>query len=140
MISCTRRLQFCAGHRVFRHESKCNNLHGHNYVALLTARGVATPLDPLGRVIDFSVIKEKVGGWVDANWDHGFLYFEDDAEVSRVLGELGHKRYAMRANPTAENMARELLERGNEALASSGVEIVRVELWETENCRAEYEA
>ncbi len=37
MITATRRVQFCAGHRVHRHESKCRNLHGHNYVAFFTA-------------------------------------------------------------------------------------------------------
>ena len=29
-LTCTRRLQFCAGHRVYGHESKCANVHGHN--------------------------------------------------------------------------------------------------------------
>ncbi len=36
-MTATRRLQFCAGHRVYKHESKCANLHGHNYVVLLHA-------------------------------------------------------------------------------------------------------
>jgi hypothetical protein len=51
-----RRIPFAAGHRVFQHESKCRNLHGHNYVAVLHARADAG-LDALGRVIDFSVLK-----------------------------------------------------------------------------------
>lgn len=28
MITCTRRIQFAAGHRVMRHESKCRVIHG----------------------------------------------------------------------------------------------------------------
>ena len=63
MISCTRRIQFCAGHRVLGHENKCANAHGHNYVAYISAR--SNDLDKVGRVIDFSVLKEKIGGWID---------------------------------------------------------------------------
>ena len=37
MITATRRIQFAAGHRVFGHEGKCRWLHGHNFVAFLTA-------------------------------------------------------------------------------------------------------
>ena len=54
MITCTRRIQFCAGHRVMGHEGKCRNLHGHNYVVFVTAQ--ADELDSVGRVIDFSVL------------------------------------------------------------------------------------
>ena len=71
MITCTRRFQFCAGHRVHRHESKCRNLHGHNYVLFVTV--TAPELDSLGRVIDFSIIKGLVGDWIDSKWDHGFI-------------------------------------------------------------------
>ena len=67
----TRRLQFCAGHRVHDHESECRNLHGHNYVVFLTAASTSDdPLDKLGRVIDFGVLKEKFGAWIDEWWDH----------------------------------------------------------------------
>jgi hypothetical protein len=54
-----RRIAFSAGHRVHGHESKCRHFHGHNYVAYFHAlprRG----LDPLGRVIDFGVIKARL--------------------------------------------------------------------------------
>ena len=37
------------GHRVYRHESKCAHLHGHNYRIHFTVTG---RLDSLGRVID----------------------------------------------------------------------------------------
>src|SRR5262249_22784820 len=56
MITATRRIQFAAGHRVFGHEGKCRYLHGHNFVALVTA--AADDLDAVGRVIDFGVLKE----------------------------------------------------------------------------------
>src|SRR5262249_14498003 len=54
-VTCTRLLQFDAGHRVYQHEGKCANLHGHRYTAEITAQAEA--LDKIGRVIDFSVLK-----------------------------------------------------------------------------------
>src|SRR5262245_33453245 len=77
-VSATRRLQFSAGHRVFQHESKCANIHGHNYVVLLHAE--ADRLDKIGRVIDFSVLKAKFGTWIEDWWDHGMIYWERDTE------------------------------------------------------------
>lgn len=135
-ISCTRRIQFCAGHRVFNHESKCRNLHGHNYVVLFEA---SAKLDDLGRVIDFSVLKEKLGGWIDRNWDHGFILFEQDSiAIELIRGIAGQKLFLMPTNPTAENMASYLLDKVCPGLLhSTGVEITSVRVWETENCYAD---
>ena len=137
-IQAVRRIQFCAGHRVMGHEGLCACLHGHNYVAFFHAE--ADDLDSVGRVIDFGVLKEKLGGWVDEYWDHGFVYFADDAEVAEIFVRQvpEHKRFVLPYNPTAENMARYLLEVvGPEQLAGAGVRLVKVVLWETENCFAE---
>jgi 6-pyruvoyltetrahydropterin/6-carboxytetrahydropterin synthase len=135
-ITCTRRIQFCAGHRVHNHESKCRNLHGHNYVAYFDA---AAPLDDLGRVIDFSVLKERIGGWLDEKWDHGFLLWEQDSEAVAIVTQMpGQKLYLMPWNPTAENMARYLLTVVcPRLLDGTGVEITGVRMWETENCYAD---
>lgn len=135
-LTATRRVQFCAGHRVQGHENKCRNLHGHNYVVFFEAR--AGELDDLGRVIDFSVLKEKLGGWIDDNWDHGFVLGKDDQRARILIGGMaGQKMYIMPANPTAENMADYLLRIiGPRQLEDTGVELCRVTVWETENCYA----
>lgn len=135
--SCTRRIQFCAGHRVHKHESKCNNMHGHNYVAFFTAE--AEELDDLSRVIDFSVMKERIGGWIDEYWDHGFICLNRDVEVVSALSEIpNQKLYYLDENPTAENMADFLLRLVcPQVLRGTGVIVTRVVLWETENCFAE---
>jgi len=136
-VVCTRRIQFCAGHRVHRHESKCANLHGHNYVAFFHA--TAPRLDSVGRVIDFSVLKERLGSWVDTEWDHGFILYRDDAEAAAAVRLVaGQKLYFMDENPTAENMALHLLEQvAPRVLAGTEARVVRVVLWETENCFAD---
>src|SRR5262249_24520110 len=51
-VQCARRITFCTGHRVLRHEGKCAHLHGHNYTAIVHA--AAPDLDGLGRVVDFA--------------------------------------------------------------------------------------
>lgn len=134
-ISCVRKFSVDAGHRVFKHESKCANMHGHTYCIEAHAR--APQLDSLGRVIDFSVLKERIGSWLDDNWDHGFLYAIDDHEVREVLNQLGTKKFEMPFNPTAENMALFLLRECATLLQGCGVEVFKVVVNETPNCRAE---
>ena len=132
-MTAVRRVQFCAGHRVHLHESKCANPHGHNYVAFFHVE--APELDKLGRVIDFSCVKERLGGWVDEHWDHGFIYYAADEQMAACLAPMGGKVYELQTNPTAENMALHLLhEVGPLVLEGTGVRLVRVVLWETENC------
>jgi len=136
-MECVRRIQFCAGHRVYKHESKCAHPHGHNYVAFIHAR--ANELDEVGRVIDFSVLKELVGGWIDERWDHGFIYYSKDESMKEVFSHTDYKHHAMDLNPTAENMAKYLVEEVCPRLMrDTGIEVYKVTLWETENCYAVY--
>jgi 6-pyruvoyltetrahydropterin/6-carboxytetrahydropterin synthase len=136
VLTCTRRLQFCSGHRVLRHEGKCSMLHGHNYVVFFEAR--ADCLDPLGRVIDFSELKTRLGGWLEEHWDHGFILNASDHEARAALAQIpGQRVYTIPDNPTAECLALYLLLNVcPNVLCGTGVEIVRVTLWETENCYA----
>lgn len=139
-VSCTRRLQFCSGHRVMGHENKCAHLHGHNYVVEITAEpSGGRGLDGIGRVIDFSVLKEKVGGWIEDNWDHGMvLHVEDPWYEVMAKAEPTQKLRVMPYNPTAENMAKFLLEQiCPQVLADTGILVTRVVVHETENCWAE---
>ncbi len=141
MTTATRRVQFCAGHRVYGHESKCAYPHGHNYVAFFTAIKVDTPLDDVGRVIDFSALKERLGGWIEENWDHKFLVWSEDVPLLRAFEMLPQSQvFVLPWNPTAENMARWLLEISHDLLAGTGVRLVSVRVWETENCYAEVHA
>lgn len=137
-MTITRRFQFCAGHRVYQHESKCNNLHGHNYVLYVTV--TASELDSLGRIIDFSVLKKELGDWIDNNWDHKFILSKDDKEgieaVKKINGD--ENIFIMHSNPTAENMARHLFDVFISILYTKhSIKLVRITLHETENCYAE---
>jgi len=138
MITITRKLWFSAGHRVWGHENVCSNLHGHNYEVHLTA--TARNLDPVGRVVDFSVLKDLFNNWLNANWDHGFLYYSLDRELSRAFQReelITMKTYRCPFNPTAEEMAKHLLDLGPEILSGTEVQLIRVKIFETPNCWAE---
>jgi 6-pyruvoyltetrahydropterin/6-carboxytetrahydropterin synthase len=137
MIEVIRRLQFCAGHRVLGHEGKCNQPHGHNYVVYLHARSQSlTPLDDVGRVIDFAVLKEKVGGWIDQYWDHLFLVWEKDGALIQAMRQCGGKIFVLPKNPTAENLADYLLHSVCPVVIEKPVEVFQVSIEETENCYA----
>lgn len=148
MLRVSRRIQFCAGHRLIGHEGHCRHVHGHNYVVRIIAEplmdGPATistrpdsSLDSVGRVVDFSVLKEKVGGWIEEHWDHSFIANRDDVLLIQFLEASGHPYYVMDCNPTAENMAAHLLrDVCPEVLKGVAVRVVRIELDETENCTA----
>jgi len=137
MTTAVRRITFCAGHRLMKHEGHCAHLHGHNYIVLFHAQ--ADDLDPVGRVIDFGVLKMRLGGWIETHWGHGFICCKDDREVLDALSTIpGQKLYVLDENPTAENLARHLLEIvAPRELAGTGVRVVRIQLWETENCHVE---
>jgi len=112
-------------------------LHGHSYKVEIEA--CAPELDSVGRVMDFSLLKEKMGGWIDEHWDHGFLLWFKDAEAQFAINNLpNQKLYRVPYNPTAENIARHLLEDICPlVLRGTGVSVTRVIVRETENCSAE---
>ena len=139
MITITRRLEFDAGHRITRHESKCRHPHGHRYSLEVTCE--APQLDACGRVIDFGKIKELVGGWIDENLDHAFLVYEQDDVMLSMLktGDNGmpFRHFTLAAEPTAENVAQLVLCKCREVLAPFHISVVRVRLYETPNCWAD---
>lgn len=134
MITVTRKLEFDAAHRILKHESKCKNLHGHRYV--LEATFNANELDNLGRVIDFGVVKEVLGAWIDEHLDHNtILSIKDKNLGEQIEKETGQKIYYLDENPTAENIALHLLhEICPKIFANHAVKCVAIKLYETPNC------
>jgi 6-pyruvoyltetrahydropterin/6-carboxytetrahydropterin synthase len=139
-LALVRQLRFCAGHRLFGHEGRCAFLHGHNYrvdLEVVPAAGSGT-VDAVGRVVDFSLIKRRMLGWLDEHWDHAFIVFADDASaLAAVRAARPTKYFVLPWNPTAENMARYLLEVvAPRVLDDLGVVARRVAVWETDEACA----
>lgn len=128
---CMRRLEFDAAHRLVNHEGLCANLHGHRYAAEIECEA---ELDSLGRVIDFGIIKETIGKFIADSWDHSVLLNNEDEALISLCRENGWRIYVMPVNPTAENIAAELIHVAKNLIA---VRVTRIRVWETPSCYAE---
>lgn len=82
MYYVSKRMEISAAHRLdLDYASKCQNLHGHNWIITVHCR--AAVLDDNGMVFDFTHLKAKV---------HNIL---DHHNLNEIL----------KCNPTAENIA-----------------------------------
>lgn len=137
MITCTRKIEFDAAHRILNHESKCKMLHGHRYV--IEAQFAAVQLDTLGRVIDFGVIKDVLGAWINDNFDHNtILSTQDKILGDKIASETGQTIFYLDKTPTAENIALFLFEEICPKLfAGKDVKCTALRLYETPNCYAD---
>lgn len=138
-IIATRYHDISCGHRVVGHESKCRWFHGHNYRITFSVMAY-DGLDDIGRVLDFSVIKSVLCEWLEKNWDHRFLMWEEDP----YMASFNENEYPgggilpVPFNPTAENMGKHLLEVVSPPLlAPYYCRVVRVIVEETRKCSAE---
>ena len=118
----SKQLWFCAAHQVRLSADRCEDLHGHNYRVLVHAE--ARDLDPTSYVLDFARLK-KAAVAATSRFDHGNLNeiapFQEGAW-----------------NPTAEQLARHLAVELGRELDDRRVRICKVEVFETDNNRAEY--
>lgn len=128
---------FSYGHTVTGHEGKCRNLHGHNGRVHFNIEADGG-LDSVGRVMDFSVIKEKLCEWLEENWDHRFLVWEEDPRMFGLIA-LDPTTVVVPFNPTAENMAHYLVNYvAPVQLSGTGCRLVSVTFEETAKCSCYY--
>ena len=154
-VTAERYHDFSYGHRVVGHENKCRHLHGHNGRVHFVCRAQVgrTAMDGLGRVIDFGEIKSKLCMWIEDNWDHKFLAWENDqlmqglqaaSERSDTISQADDATFYesivwLPFNPTAENLAQHLvMVVAPEQLKDTGIELVSCRIEETRKCTASF--
>ena len=80
-----KRMEIAAAHQLdLPYESKCRNLHGHNYIVICYCKCPDGQLTNYGMVVDFTHVKKAIQDKLDHNY------------LNDVMTGL---------NPTAENMA-----------------------------------
>lgn len=83
MYYISKRMEVAGSHQLrLNYESKCKNLHGHNWI--ITVHCKSETLDENGMVIDFTHVKQQVHDKLDHHYINDVVDF----------------------NPTAENMAK----------------------------------
>ncbi len=108
MYYITKRMEIAGCHRLeLSYPSKCSQMHGHNWIVTIHCK--AKELNQDGMVADFTLIKEKIHGYLDHGNFNELLPF----------------------NPTAENIARWICEQLEHCY--------RVDVQESEGNVASYE-
>ena len=128
-------ITFDAGHRLLKYKGKCEAPHGHTFKTEIMLRSEA--LDQLGFVVDFVELREKIGKWIDENWDHAFLVSSEDQELLNALESLTDKKVFIfdGGNPTAEALAKYLYDYVHNLYGNL---VSKVRIWESPNQYAEY--
>src|SRR3954451_4461358 len=129
LLTVSKRLEFSASRRLFDPklsasenaardgaESAARYGTGRNYVAWFIFSG--TPDPATGMLINISEIKKRVGGVLQAGFDHKFLN-EDNAAFAEVV-------------PTPENVARQLFKEAQPLFRDSEAQLVACHLEESE--------
>jgi 6-pyruvoyltetrahydropterin/6-carboxytetrahydropterin synthase len=137
-MTITREFGFDMGHMLPDHEGGCYRPHGHRYRCQVTVTGPEHTEGPeRGMVRDFATIGKVVQHTIVTTYDHRFALSADDArldDMQRTFDPLD--LVIVSAPPTAENLARWIGE--DLAVTLAPCKVVRVRLWETPNCSAEW--
>lgn len=112
---------FSSAHQLRGYKGKCENLHGHNYRVEIYARG--RELDNIGLLVDFVELKAAA--------DEVVLYLDH-----RNINEL---EPFVELQPSAENLAKYVLERVAAKVGDERVQIYKVRCFETPTSVATYQ-
>ncbi len=105
MYYVTKRMEIAGSHSLkLSYESKCENLHGHNWIVTVFCR--AQELNKDGMVIDFKHLKEKIHGYLDHGNFNELLPFNPTAEnIARWIVDQIPECYKATVQESEDNIA-----------------------------------
>lgn len=105
MYYVSKRMEIAGCHRLsLSYPSKCENLHGHNWV--ITVYCKAKELNADGMVIDFKHIKDKIHAKLDHGNFNELLPFNPTAEnIARWVAEQFPECYKVKVQESEHNIA-----------------------------------
>ena len=113
---------FSSAHQLRGYKGKCENLHGHNYKIEIYARG--SVLNNIGLLVDFGDLKQaadEIGKYLDHRNLIDLPPFDEEL------------------NPSAENLARYILEYVASRVNDDRVQVYKVRCYETPTSVATYQ-
>ena len=113
---------FSSAHQLRGYKGKCENLHGHNYKIEIFARG--RELDNIGLLVDFVELKQAADD---------IVFYLDHKNINEL------PPFDEEFNPSAENLARYILENIAARVGDDRVQIYKVRCYETPTSVATYQ-
>ena len=140
--TCTKAIDFEAAHLLHNHEGKCRFLHGHHYVVKATfIQTYCQYKKKNDMIIDFGIIKQKLGNWIAENWDHNIILSKKNMSLGKSIQEhTKQKVFFMPGDmePTAENMSSFLIKDVCPMLFNKDeIKCIKILLYETPTSYAE---
>ena len=105
MYYVSKRMEIAGAHNLkLSYESKCANIHGHNWIVIVFCK--AKELNADGMICDFKHIKEKIHGYLDHGYLNDLLPFNPTAEnISRWIVEQIPECYKAQVQESEGNIA-----------------------------------
>ena len=136
-------------HMLSKHPDNCKFPHGHSRKIEFVLE--SDTLDTNDMVCDFKVIKETALDYIE-RYDHAMCVNSDDPAIDELKARFGERMIEYKStDPTTEVLAKEIFDICNDRLEkyrnqdnqryplSTKVRLIKVRVWETSSCWAEYE-
>lgn len=106
MYYISKRLEIAGAHQLkLDYESKCQNLHGHNWIVVVYCK--SEELNNNGMIIDFKHIKNKIADKLDHKYINDIVTFNPTAEnmAKWICDKIGEKCYKVSVQESEGNIA-----------------------------------
>lgn len=106
MYYISKKLEIAGAHNLkLDYESKCENLHGHNWIVIIYCKNET--LNQNGMIIDFKHIKNKISDKLDHQYLNDIVDFNPTAEnmAKWICDEIGDICYKVSVQESEGNIA-----------------------------------